>query len=166
MLLEVARARPVRRRYLVICRPAPGVVLLWRCGEHDAVSTFGLGPVERLVGAAQQVLEPAVGGADGGDADRYRERELPGIVVVGRGFNHASESFAGNLGLIGIGTVEQDDEFLAALARHHFARTTNSSPPWRATISPSRQALARRWPMWRKAWSPTSWPKRSLIDLK
>ena len=44
--------------------------------------------------------------------------------------------------------------------------TTNSSPPRRATVSPSRTAATRRWPISLSSKSPCSWPRLSLTSLK
>ena len=46
------------------------------------------------------------------------------------------------------------------------ARIANSSPPNRATVSPSRSALRRRWPQISSNRSPAAWPSESLTCLK
>ena len=46
------------------------------------------------------------------------------------------------------------------------ARITNSSPPSRATVSVSRSISARRSETEISRWSPTAWPRLSLIALK
>ena len=42
----------------------------------------------------------------------------------------------------------------------------NSSPPKRATVSPGRRLVARRWPTAISSRSPTAWPTLSLMTLK
>ena len=44
-------------------------------------------------------------------------------------------------------------------------RTTNSSPPNRATVSPDRMHIDRRTAAACSSWSPTPWPSESLISL-
>ena len=44
--------------------------------------------------------------------------------------------------------------------------STNSSPPRRATVSPSRTAACSRSPTWRSTSSPKLWPRLSLMTLK
>ena len=44
--------------------------------------------------------------------------------------------------------------------------TTNSSPPNRPTVSPSRRMLVSRLATRRRSWSPAAWPRVSLTSLK
>ena len=75
-----------------------------------------------------------------------------------------------------IGLIERGEDFFAdgfglvaaswAFSLRSSSMTTNSSPPSRATVSPSRTHAARRWATCCSSRSPMSWPRVSLRVLK
>ncbi len=87
-------------------------------GGDGAVAPGVLGPVERGVGALQQVLEGLAGGA-GGDADRDRERvehEAVAAPLQAQRGHAQAQRFGDMHGVARRGSGKQQQEFLAAEA--------------------------------------------------